>query len=780
MIEDLVVDTLPLTPLAGLLLAFALHATVLLVAVWVMERAGWLKHPGWAELAWRIALFGAFVSVAVEAVPFDALPARTAVSVVGTQTVATPSAVSTPAAPEANAEAPATADAVAPITRDAPPTSLSDAASDLALPLAGDAMLIAMALWCLGCALLLLRVLYQLRALLRMRRHVLRDGRPATAEMTATLSGLADDMGLPAPALRVLPALSSPMVLPGVVLLPRWAEGLDAAQQRAMLAHELAHLRRRDPLWRTLQRLALVPLFFHPLAWHALRRLETLAETLCDQAAAERSGGRALAECLAECLARSLQAADARPSAPFHPGYRGAALALAMAERSDGIVPRVRNLLENSQMKLSTIPVRWRWTAAVLALVALIALPGVMVVTRPGMIPGLFEQHDLSITIRNKGQTHAIRSDMPGSGERLRVAIDGDVVFNETESDVATLDRGAVFEIEQTSAGVSRSLRMTAGTKGPLREYKVEGVARPFDAAAKAWLATTIPQIYRVSGLDAEMRAKRILARGGAAALLAEVAQLQGDYVRAGYLGQFFAQANPDDAQTTTALGLMRAIRSDYEKRRALDIALSRPQPSPGHQAAMLSIAVEIDSDFERAEWLTGAAAKLPVDGTNAEGWSRALRGLGSDFERKRALTAVIEDGKPRDAALALALRTMRGMRSDFERRSVLEAAADADVPLPDADYLEVVDAMSSDFEKREALAALIRGAAPSAERSRAILRSVRAMSSDFERGEVLDALAASMPNDPTLIEDYRAVTRGMSDHERGEAEKALDRFYRG
>jgi hypothetical protein len=167
-----------------------------------------------------------------------------------------------------------------------------------------------------------------------------------------------------------------------------------------------------------------------------------------------------------------------------------------MAERSDGIVPRVRNLLENSQMKLSTIPVRWRWTAAVLALVALIALPGVMVVTRPGMIPGLFEQHDLSITIRNKGQTHAIRSDMPGSGERLRVAIDGDVVFNETESDVATLDRGAVFEIEQTSAGVSRSLRMTAGTKGPLREYKVEGVARPFDAAAKAWLATTIPQSY--------------------------------------------------------------------------------------------------------------------------------------------------------------------------------------------------------------------------------------------------------------------------------------------
>jgi hypothetical protein len=33
-------------------------------------------------------------------------------------------------------------------------------------------------------------------------------------------------------------------------------------------------------------------------------------------------------------------------------------------------------------------------------------------------------------------------------------------------------------------------------------------------------------------------------------------------------------------------------------------------------------------------------------------------------------------------------------------------------------------------------------------------------------------------PNDATLIKDYRAVARRMSDFERGEAERALDRFY--
>lgn len=777
MIDGIVAAALPLASFGGLLLAFALHATVLFGVVWAMERAGWLKHPQWAELAWRIALFGAFVSVAIEAVPFDALRTPSASPVVA-ETVATPSAMSSRVEPATRADmtrsmptfaspsaARTTADAVVPAANVIPA---------LALPLATDALLVVLLLWCLGSVVLLLRVLHQMRALFRMRRRVLREGRPASAATTALLCGLADEMGLTAPALRVLPVLDSPMVLPGVVLLPQWAESLDVAQRRAMLAHELAHLDRRDPLWRPLQRLALVPLFFHPLAWHALRRLETLAETLCDRAAAERGDGRALAECLAECLARSTRTADDRRHASFD---RGAALALAMAERGDGIVPRVRTLLETPHMTLSKIPVRWRWAAAAFALFALVALPGVIVVTRPGMIPGLFERHDLSITIRHNGQTHAIRSDMPGTGDTLRVAIDGDVAFNDAESDVATLGSGAVFEIEQTHAGVSRSLRMTPGKAGVMREYKVDGKAHPFDAGAQAWLAATIPQIYRLSALDAQARAKRILARGGADALLAEIALLHGDYVRAEYLGQFFAQGDPDDAQTAKALVLMRAMRSDYEKRRSLGIALSRSVPSP-QQAALLSIAAEIDSDFERAEWLIDAAAKLPVDGGNADGWSRALRGIESDFERKRALTAVIEDGQPRAAALALALRTMRGMSSDFERRSVLEAAADADVPLSDADYLAAVDAMSSDFERREALAALIRGGAPSAERSRAILRSVRAMSSDFERGEVLNALAETMPNDPVLIEDYRAVTRAMSEYERGQAEKALDRFY--
>lgn len=771
MIEGIVIDGFSLAPIAGLFAAFVLHATVLLGAVWAIERLGGLKHPAWAELAWRVALFGAFVSAGIEALPTPVASVRDAAPTI---VASTPEASGTPLAFEApstpSASMPATP---TPVREVVAPQRTTSATAALALPLASDAIAVALLLWLLGCAVLWLRMLHQARALFGLRRRVLHEGRPASEALRRTTATLAQDMRLAPPQLRVLPALASPMVLPGVVLLPPWTEGLDAAQQRAMLAHELAHLRRRDPLWRPLQRLALAPLFFHPLAWHALRRLEALAETLCDRAAAERGDARALAECLAECLARNARSTHLP---------RGAGWALAMVERGDGIVGRVRTLLETSHMTLSTIPSRWRWAAGALALLLLIALPGVMVVTRPGMLGSLFDDHDLSVTISEDGKTQTIRSDLPGSGDRFRLAMSEGVVFADDESDVVRMEAGAKFELSQTHAGTTREIVVAPGPGETLRRtYRVDGKSHAFDAEGRAWLAKAIPDAYRMTGADAGARSRRLLARGGVPLLLEEIERIPLDYARSEYISQLMVLAKLDDAQMGRVLVWISNMDSDYEMRRAMGAVVKWQATAPTTQAALLTAAKTIDSDYERAEWLILAAEKLPVSGANGLAWTEALTRFDSDFERKRSLQALIERGQPRAAALAVALRAMNGMESDFERRSVLETVAATGAPLPDADYLAVVDAMTSDFEKREALQALIRSGAPDLARSRGVLQSARRMGSDFETGEVLEALAAAMPDDKALIDDYRAVTRGMrSDFERSEAEKALDRFYRG
>jgi beta-lactamase regulating signal transducer with metallopeptidase domain len=782
MIDNLLIDPLSalLASAGGLLLAFVLHATVLLALVWAIERLGRLKHPGWAEFAWRLALFGAFVSVTIEALPTPALRGDAPAA-----DIAQPAALPRDAAPavrEAIATEPASSASASTSTSSTPalpaslppPTIASRDDTTIALPFAGDALLLVLLLWLLGSAWLLLRMLHQARALFGLRRRALRRGRPASDALQRMTRTLAVEMGVAAPQLRLLDDAVGPLVLPGAVLLPPWAETLAPAQQRAMLAHELAHLRRRDPLWRPLQRLALAPLFFHPLAWHALRRLEALAETLCDRAAAERSGGgRALAECLAECLAHGARAPHA---------HRGAGWALAMAERGDGIVGRVRDLLETSHMNLSSIPRRWRWAAGALVLLLLIALPGVMVIARPGVFDNAFGHHDLAVRIRDDGKTWTMLSDLPVAGERFRVWVDEDVEFGADERDVVRMGADARFALLQTRAGITREIEIVPGADGKLqRRYLVDGKPRPFDADGRAWLASAIPEIYRLTGWNAGPRIKRLLAQGGVDRVLREVDLMRTDYARAEYLGQLLQQARLDAAGLSAVVARIVRIDSDYERRRAMSAALESDALDPAAQRALLDAAKGIESDFERAEWLIAAAEKLPVDGANAAGWQAALQRFGSDFERRRSLQALIEHGQPRAVAQTLALRAMRGMGSDFEARSVLETAARAGAPLSDADYLAAVDAIGSDFEKREALHALIRSGAPDIARSRGVLRSVRGIDSDFEAGEVLEALAEAMPADPALIEDYRAVTRGMaSDFERAEAEKALDRFYRG
>ena len=74
--------------LVSFVATLGLHASVLLGAVWLSERSGLLRHPGWQELAWRGALFGALLSTSLSLVPFASV-ARGVESFV-TASVATP------------------------------------------------------------------------------------------------------------------------------------------------------------------------------------------------------------------------------------------------------------------------------------------------------------------------------------------------------------------------------------------------------------------------------------------------------------------------------------------------------------------------------------------------------------------------------------------------------------------------------------------------------------------------------------------------------------------
>jgi len=76
-----------------------------------------------------------------------------------------------------------------------------------------------------------------------------------------------------------------------LIILPLAAMAhMTAAQVEALLAHELAHIRRRDYAINLLQTIAEALLFFHPAVWWISRRIRQEREHCCDDAAIAVAG----------------------------------------------------------------------------------------------------------------------------------------------------------------------------------------------------------------------------------------------------------------------------------------------------------------------------------------------------------------------------------------------------------------------------------------------------------------------------------------------------------
>ena len=351
------IDTLSSAVLAWLL-TYLIHSTALLLLAWGISRAR-IWSPGATDLFWKTALVGGLVSASVQL----ALELRPAGSV-SIAPVATLLASPLPHVSHASSVKAAPAVDAADEQLDAPtpgasPAMPSSSAPRHFLPVQGTIV----AIWALvGLGLALT---YAARRLILVGR--IGDRRPVLdGRLLAELDQLTRDAGLRRrPRLTCTTRISSPIAL-GVaeICLPESAlEELDLEQQQSMLAHELAHLARRDPIWLAFASVVERVLWFQPLNRLARRGIATSAEYLCDEWAVRRTGsGVALARCLAQ-VAEWIQAS------PLGVPVAG------MAEERSLLVSRVEKLLAG---RFDSRPTRVLAVAAVAVVVATIAMvPGV-------------------------------------------------------------------------------------------------------------------------------------------------------------------------------------------------------------------------------------------------------------------------------------------------------------------------------------------------------------------------------------------------------------------
>lgn len=349
---------------AAWLLAYAIHSTLLLGAAALVTLR--LRDHGWRDALWRAALAGGVLTVTAQALLGYAptVGRWSPAQAVHAAVPASPAPVAIPAAPNLSPSAErlqrAASESPVPSVRAAVPVPSGETGSGTSV----DWTLAAILAWAAGALLLLARLGWRQVALQRMvgPRRAIDD-----AELASTLAGLCRAAGVRrAPRLTESTRCPTPLALGmGEICVPVRFRELPAEERRAALAHELAHVARRDPLWHLAAGIAEALFFFQPLHRLATRRLRESAEYLSDDWAVRQTGSPlGLARCLVE-VAGWLSGADPVP--------RGV---LAMAEGGSVLERRIQRLVAAIGPAAPLGPAR-RVAAALLLLIPVAALaPG--------------------------------------------------------------------------------------------------------------------------------------------------------------------------------------------------------------------------------------------------------------------------------------------------------------------------------------------------------------------------------------------------------------------
>jgi beta-lactamase regulating signal transducer with metallopeptidase domain len=289
---------------------------LMLVVVWVISRTC-PRVPAWLKVwLWRLA----FIKLLLFALPELQVPLLPAGN------------------PRALASVPATP------TRVAHDTAVSTGTAEPSRPImrnrfSTERMLFTFWVFGVGCFLIRLALQW-----LGARRLCAAAEPVADARLVQECGALGEAMGLKRlPRLLEAAACPGPLLVgivhPAIVLPANWSERISPAKLRLVLAHELAHMKRRDLAWGWVTSLAEVVFFFHPLVW-ICRREWTLNREIAADELALRATRCSAADYGAMLLDLVGQAREAAP-----------ALALQMFETKQSMSRRIIFLRSGSATK---------------------------------------------------------------------------------------------------------------------------------------------------------------------------------------------------------------------------------------------------------------------------------------------------------------------------------------------------------------------------------------------------------------------------------------------
>ena len=618
-----------------------------------------------------------------------------------------------------------------------------------------------------------------------------------------------------------------------VILLPGSAlAGLSPQQLEAILAHELAHIRRHDYLVNLVQTLVETLLFYHPAVWWLSHRIRVERENCCDDLAVSLCGDP-------YTYARALADLEER---------RGTCGHLVVAASGGSLLQRIRRLLGAPTSHAGRGPGWLAGTAAVLVMGTLAAgaLGNNMIRAQQAaaapVAPSPVNAAQKPAPARTTAvEASAARVQAAARSTRraLPVATTGHVVdalpaaaiadvAGETQPalPVATQDHAAAVAAvvapldtredgREAAAPAIAVVSERVATAAPVRHdqdtagnfmWSHNGEKLEVNYRGEIDFSDDDTEVRRISPgghlkiRDGErQRGRAVEIRPDSAGKLAHrywvgqserpfepegrqwLAQVLPRFIRRTGIGADRRVArilkNGGPAAVLTEIG---RIEGSWAKRvyfRELFQQASLDPPTV--RQALAQAGREIDSDFELASLLIASADRLLLDEATRKAYFDAARSIDSDFEMRRVYGSALKRGPVSAAVLSGILDASRSIGSDFELASLLAQVATSQPldPGTRAPFFAAVATVESDFEQRRVLSTLAsRGDLPP-DTIGAIVQSAIDLDSDFELATLLVQVVKEH-NVEGAVRDpfFRAVDSIGSPFERGRVLQALAR----
>ncbi|MBZ5531953.1 MAG: hypothetical protein LAO20_11030 [Acidobacteriia bacterium] len=401
--------------------------------------------------------------------------------------------------------------------------------------------------------------------------------------------------------------------------------------------------------------------------------------------------------------------------------------------------------------------------------------------------------HHMNMESNNNGGYRRWTASWSGDDCSVDLRSEGEITFNADAMEIQSISSGGYFEVSERKGSTLRYIKVTPSSSGLQYVYKINDKQQPFEGEAKTWFSSFLLALERSTGFAADTRVPRLLAKGGPNAVLDEINNLQGDFVRGRYFRKLLEQPKlpgpivvriinqagqqitsdfelarvlmevskqydlADEASRSAFLNATGKLKSDFEHSRVLIELLKRPNLSKENVRLALDSAASIKSDFEKSRILLSLLNLPSFDQSYLDLYLKMVASIKSDYEKSRDLLAPMQKYQLALNQTNQIMDATATISSDYEKSRLLLVLTQKGKldEKQTASYLNTVDSMKSDFERSRSLLALLESTKLSNANLGKLIDAAGRIKSDFEKSRVLQAVARKYPLEGALRENY-------------------------